>query len=45
MDGGVRGETDKLTFKARPGSVTMCVPAGDESGLFPQAAQGDSPVA
>ena len=45
VDGGVRGETDKLTFKARPGSITMCVPTGDESGLFPQAAQGDTATA
>jgi diacylglycerol kinase family enzyme len=46
VDGGVRGKAAKLTFRARPGSVTMCVPRGAASGLFPQEekARLDEPV-
>jgi diacylglycerol kinase family enzyme len=45
VDGGVRGKAAKLTFRARRGSVTMCVPAGSVSGLFPQSELADpSPV-
>jgi diacylglycerol kinase (ATP) len=38
VDGGVRDKATKLTFTSRPGSVVVCVPPGDETGLFPTAA-------
>lgn len=45
IDGGVRGTAKKLTFKARRGSVVVCVPQGDADALFPLATRAGAAVA
>jgi len=35
LDGGARDEVTRLKIRSRPGSVEMCVPRGEDTGLFP----------